>query len=122
MLDSFALLYAGGCLAIEAGVLPWKEPAPRAALHDCLIAAIMHQRAGRFGPQAIRRILRQQLRPPNVVRREPNRPFGPDRHDGFYEVVGAGSIRFTPRRFVAGLAVRRAAQPRSPGCTNSGCW
>jgi hypothetical protein len=94
MTDCFVLLYAGGCLAIESGVLPWKEAHLHAALHECLIAAIKHQHAGQLGPKAIRRILGQHLRAANVVPRELHRPFGPDRHDGFYEFVG-GRRRYT---------------------------
>jgi hypothetical protein len=87
MLDCFALLYAGGRLAIGSGVLPWKEWQLRAGLHECLVAALKHQRAGQLTRKVIRHTLRQQLRTSSLAERDAGCSFGPDEHAGFYDVV-----------------------------------
>jgi hypothetical protein len=50
------VLYAAGCLAIQAGILPWKRQHLRQALQRQLIAAIAHLRSYHTTPQMIRRI------------------------------------------------------------------
>jgi Domain of unknown function (DUF927) len=87
MLVRFGLLYAGGCLAIEAGVLPWKKRQVSTALCACLWAALKQGRAVRLTPTKIRRTLRKRLRSPAIVARKPGIRFGPDDHVGFYETV-----------------------------------
>lgn len=44
LLEQFGLLYAGGCLAIEAGVLPWQPHEVSSALRACLLAALKQDR------------------------------------------------------------------------------
>ncbi|WP_428492499.1 DUF927 domain-containing protein [Rhodopila sp.] len=87
LLDRFGLLYAGGCLAIEAGVLPWGRRQVLTALWACLSAARGQRRADRLSPKKIRRTLRDRLRTPSVVARLPGVRFGPDDHAGFFGMV-----------------------------------
>ena len=94
LLDTFGLLYVGGRLAIDAGVLPWKDIQLQTALHTCLVATLKHHRAGELRPKEIRRIVRWGLREPGVVQRVANQPFGPDQHNGFFDLVG-GRRRYT---------------------------
>jgi hypothetical protein len=81
--NNFALLYAAGCLAIKAGILPWKRQHLRQALQRQLIAAIAHLRSYHITPGMIRRILRRRLRSSMVVHPPRNRASGPSaRHAG----------------------------------------
>jgi uncharacterized protein DUF927 len=54
--DNVALLYAAGCLAIQAGILPWTRQHLRQALRRQLIAAIAHLRRYHITDDMIRRI------------------------------------------------------------------
>lgn len=112
-IDRLALLYAGGCLAIAAGVLPW----PRDRLLQGLLASYRaiarHRREQQFTARKIERVLAHRLRPPLVVRRRLGRRFGPERHAGFYDKVD-GERLFTVhakafRRWFGGPAGCRAA-------------
>jgi hypothetical protein len=87
LLDRFGLLYAGACLAIEAGVLPWERCQVLTALWACLSAARKQGRANRLSPKRIRLTLWDRLQAPAVVARLPRVRFGPADHAGFFEVV-----------------------------------
>lgn len=93
-LSCYSLLFAGAAIAIEAGILPWSSPQAADALKHCLAATLGHQRTNQLTPAKIRGILRQNLQAPNVVRRDREDKFGPDRHAGYVELV-AGRRRFT---------------------------
>lgn len=87
LLDHFGLLYAGACIAIEAGVLPWKRLQVSTALRLCLLAALKQNRAGRLTPKKIRRVLRKHLCAPAVISRKCGTRFGAEKHAGFYQTV-----------------------------------
>jgi hypothetical protein len=114
--DTFGLLYAGGRLAINAGVLPWKDSQLRAALQTCLLATMKHHQSGELTPRNIRRILRRHLREPGVVQRAANQSFDPDQHDGFFDMVG-GRRQYT----VHASAFRNWFGGSAP-CARALCW
>jgi hypothetical protein len=116
LLDTFGLLYAGGRLAIDAGVLPWKDIQLQAALHTCLVATMKHHRAGELTPGKIHGILRRVLQERSVVERTANQPFGPDQHDGFFDTVGGR------RRFTVHASAFRSWFGGSAQCAKALCW
>jgi hypothetical protein len=110
--DRLASLYAAGCLAIAAGVLPWRRNRLLQALLVSYRAIARHRRKRQFTTRKIQRILAQRLRAPLVVRRQPGRRFGPERHAGFYDMVDGDRV-FTVharafRRWFGGPAGCRA--------------
>jgi hypothetical protein len=82
-----ALLYAGGCLAIEAHVLPWRREQLREALQTCLQAALDHVHRGHAHLKAIHGVLERRLQSPSIVEAASDGRFGPAGHPGFYREV-----------------------------------
>jgi hypothetical protein len=81
--DNVALLYAAGCLAIQAGILPWTRQHLRLALQRQLIAAVAHLRSYHITANMIRRILSRRLRSSAVCPVSRGVRFGPDTQSGF---------------------------------------
>jgi hypothetical protein len=111
--SQFALLYAGGCLAIEAHVLPWTRELLREALQTCLQAALEHVRRDRIRLKVIRGILERRLQSPSIVEAASGGRFSPGAHPGFYREVD-GKRKFTLyakafRRWFANATQYRAA-------------
>ena len=108
-----ALIYAGGSLAIEAKLVPWRRGRLRAALQRCLQAACDNLRSDRTSRRAIRRTLVRRLRSDAIVPAANGERFGPAEHVGFYREID-GRQQFTVaatafRRWFASLAHCRAA-------------
>jgi putative DNA primase/helicase len=116
LLDTFGLMYAGARFAIDAGVLPWEDIQLQTALQTCLVATMKHHRAGEFTPKKIRAILRKRLAEPYVVQRTANQSFGPDQHDGFFDVIGGR------RRYTVHASAFRSWFHGSAQCARALCW
>jgi hypothetical protein len=85
--DNFSLLYAAGCLAIKAGILPWTRPRLRKALLRQFAAIVVHLQSRRITPNMIRRVLRRRLRSSAVVQLSEGMQFGPATRPGFWRQV-----------------------------------
>jgi hypothetical protein len=90
--QNFALLYAAGCLAIEAGILRWRRQQLLHILQRQLVAVGSHMRSFRITPRTIRRILRRRVRSPAVVQRTRGTSFGPANHAGFWRWEGIDMV------------------------------
>jgi hypothetical protein len=110
---NFALLYAAGCLAIKAGILPSTRQHLRQALRRPLIAAIAHLRRYYITDDMIRRILSRRLRSSAVIPVRRGLRFGPATQSGFWR-QREGEVVFTIhakafRRWFGDAAECRAA-------------
>jgi hypothetical protein len=83
LLAGFARLYAGGAMAIAAGVVPWSPAELTAALIACLKVAHQHARRHTMSVTSLRRQLRQRLRAADLIRPNSGPPFGPEARVGF---------------------------------------
>ena len=85
---NFALIYAGGCMAIEANVLPWTTAAVFEAVKACFVAAVQDIR-GHTSPLARgRAILRTRLQSGELLRARPGVTVTPERCAGFWQEEG----------------------------------
>ena len=115
--QNFALIYAGGCLAIEADILPWTEQALFHAVETCFQAAVDDIRGHTNALGRGRAILKAKLRSDEVVQIPPGTAVIPEQCTGYCQVEGGiGPIRSTLRRFTTGLL---AAHRRSLSCCGS---
>jgi putative DNA primase/helicase len=89
---NFAVIFAGGSLAIEAGVLPWPEDVLLDAIVTCFESAIVRGHANALA--IARRTLQKKLASDEIIERTPNAIFGPMDHAGFSEHVN-GKVRIT---------------------------
>jgi putative DNA primase/helicase len=89
--QNIGLLYAGGRLAIDAGVVPWKPEQLLQAVATCWRRALdLHGKKKDALTQA-KRALRANLKPEKVKKRGPSASFSPEEADGYY--VTKGGVR-----------------------------
>jgi hypothetical protein len=82
--QNFGLLYAGGRLAIDAGVVPWTPEQLLRAVATCWRRALeLHGKKKDALTQA-KRALRANLKPEKVKKRGPSASFSPEEADGYY--------------------------------------
>jgi hypothetical protein len=91
---NFALIYAGGRLAIEAGILPWSRAKLLDAIVSCFESAISDIRGHANALGVARRILQNKLAGEEIIAKTPNASFGPMDHAGFFERY-SGKVRIT---------------------------
>jgi putative DNA primase/helicase len=91
---NFALLYAGGRLGIESGLLPWKHENLLRALSSCLDRALTHIGHHETAPERAQKILRTWLTGKTIAKRKPNSRFSEQDNDGYYVMV-QGRRRYT---------------------------
>ncbi len=82
---NFALIFAGGSLAIDAGILPWEKEALLEAIALCFEAAVFDIRGHVDALEAAKNHLRKRLSSGEVVQRTAGAIFGPDEHPAYFE-------------------------------------
>jgi Domain of unknown function (DUF927) len=86
--QSIGLLYAGGCLAIDAGVVPWKPEQLLQAVATCWRRALdLHGKKKDTLTQA-KRALRANLKSEKVKKLGPSVSFSPIEVDGYFVMDG----------------------------------
>lgn len=83
---NFALLYAGGRLGIEAGILPWKPARLLNGVLKCFedaLAVIGTQDGPESETEYVERILKERLEAADIVNRSADSKFGPKDHEGY---------------------------------------
>ncbi len=85
---NFALVYAGGCLGIEAGVLPQSRKRTLADVLMCFKAGLAVIRGHENALEIAKDRLSQHLASSDIVRARRAAKFGPDDHPGYYDVSG----------------------------------
>jgi putative DNA primase/helicase len=86
--QNFALIYAGGCMAIEANVLPWTEAAVFQAVEACFVAAVQDI-LGHTSPLTRgRAILRTRLQSGEILQARAGETITPERYVGFWREEG----------------------------------
>jgi putative DNA primase/helicase len=91
---NFAVIFAGGSLAIEAGFLPSHEDALLDAIVSCFESAISDVRGHANALAVARRTLQNKLAGEEIIEKTPNARFGPMDHAGFFERDN-GKVRVT---------------------------
>jgi hypothetical protein len=86
LLGGFARLYAGGAMAIAAGVVPWQPEQLRSAMIACLEVAHRHAVRNVVSLTGLRQQLRQHVRHAELVVSDSRAAFGPDDKAGFARV------------------------------------
>jgi hypothetical protein len=82
--QNIGLLYAGGRLAIDAGVVPWKPEQLLRAVATCWQRALDVHGQKKDALTQAKRALRANLKPEKVKKREPSASFSPEEADGYY--------------------------------------
>jgi hypothetical protein len=90
-----ALIYAGGCMAIEAKILPWREDNLFAALNSCFRAMVEVINGNAESLRHGRILLRKRLYSPDIIEAGRARPVTPDRYQGYWEDLPDGTRTFT---------------------------
>jgi hypothetical protein len=84
---NFALILAGGCIAVDAGVLPYRKADLLRAILTCFESAV-RTAAKRSDPLlAPKRLLRSRLQSDGVCNLGGRRRFDPRRHEGYRDEV-----------------------------------
>jgi hypothetical protein len=83
LLTGFARLYAGGAMAIAAGVMPWQPAELNAALIACLKVAHRHVAQNMVPLTTLQRQLRQRLQQADLIAHPAKGTFGPAERVGF---------------------------------------
>ena len=107
---NFALIYAGGCMAIEANVLPWTEADVFEAIESCFRAAVEDIRGHTNILGRARSILRSKLMSDEIVEARPGLTVTPERCAGYYqESAGIRYYTIHTKAFVRWFASRAQA-------------
>jgi hypothetical protein len=88
LVTGFARLYAGGAMAITAGVLPWQRDKLLAALIACLEVAQAHASRNGVSLGTLRQLLHEQLRQIGA----PKGRCGPGQAPGFCQLDGTARV------------------------------
>jgi len=86
--QNFGLLYAGGRLAIDAGVVPWKPDQLLRAVATCWQCALDVHGQKKDALTQAKRALRANLKSEKVKKRGPSASFSPADADGYYVMDG----------------------------------
>lgn len=84
---AFGRIFAGGCVAMQAGILPNRPRALKAALVRCFRAAASHARQSVFTLDDLKERLRDRLTSEQVRKAGRNASFGPNNREGFYRTI-----------------------------------
>ncbi len=107
---NFALIYAGGCMAIEAKILPWTEASLFRAVDACFHAAVEDIRGHTNSLGRARAILKKKLKSDEIVQAQPGKTVTPERCAGYWqEEGGIRSYTIHARRFRRWFASRAQA-------------
>jgi hypothetical protein len=82
---NFALVYAGGCIAIEAKVLPWRKEHLFRAIKSCFRAAVDDIRGHTNSLGRARAILKAKLQSDELVQARPGRTVTTEQCAGYWE-------------------------------------
>jgi putative DNA primase/helicase len=82
---NFALIYAGGCMAIEAKILPWTEDRLFQAIGLCFRAAVEDIRGHTNSLTRARAILKRKLRADEIKQARRGEAVTPDRFAGYWQ-------------------------------------
>jgi hypothetical protein len=85
---NFALIYAGGCMAIEAKILPWTEARLFRAVDACFHAAVEDIRGHTNSLGRARTILKKKLKSDEIVQAQPGKTVTPERCAGYWQEEG----------------------------------
>ena len=88
---NFALIYAGGVIAIEAKVLPWTVAGLFHAVESCFRAAVVDIRGHANSLSRARTILRAKLKSGEVIEVRPGKTVTPERCAGYWQLNGEGT-------------------------------
>ena len=86
--QNFGLLYAGGRLAIDAGVVPWTPEQLLRAVATCWRRALNVHGQKKDALTQAKRALRANLKSEKVKKRGPSASFSPADADGYYVMDG----------------------------------
>ena len=92
---NMALVFAGGRLGIDAGLLPWEPDGLLKAISSCFERALAHINHHESAPQRAQEILRAKLGQSDIVRRKDTSCFSEKDHQGFYEKTKNGRRSYT---------------------------
>ena len=108
--ENCSLVYAGGCMAIEAGLLPYRKEEVLRATTRCFCGALEADRNDADPLLRAKRLLRSWLRSDRVVELKiSNDRFDANRYQGY--AIGVGQRR----RYVVRAASMRMWLSRQPG-------
>ena len=82
---NFGLIFAGGCLGIDAKLLPWDRGSLLRAIVACFEDALRESKAHENTATKGRKRLRKNLSSANLAEHTPSAKFGPNDHCGFWE-------------------------------------
>ena len=101
---NMALVFAGGRLGIDAGLLPWEPDGLLKAISSCFERALAHINHHESAPQRAQEILRAKLGQSDIVRRKDTSCFSEkDQPDSMRRRrTGGEATRFTSKPFVIG--------------------
>jgi putative DNA primase/helicase len=80
-------VYAGGCIGIDAGLLPWKPARLLSAIVNCFKDGLNDLKLHQNVEQQALETLRKRLQGASIAHRKTKSTFGPDDYDGYREVV-----------------------------------
>jgi hypothetical protein len=107
---NFALIYAGGCTAIEAKILPWTEKRLFQAIESCFRAAVEDIRGHTNVLGRARSILRSKLMSDEIVEARPGQTVTPKRCAGYcQESAGIRYYTLHAKAFVRWFSSRAQA-------------
>ena len=81
---NMALVYAGGCAAIDAELLPWERPKLLRAVRSCFRDALADIRTRQRSEADAMEIFLDKLRTARIAHRKKSSDFGPKQHDGYF--------------------------------------
>ena len=107
---NFALIYAGGCIAIEAKILPWTADRLFQAIGSCFRAAVEDIRGHTNSLRRARAVLKTKLRSDEIKQVRPRETVTPDRSPGYWqEKAGIRSYTIHAKAFRGWFASRAQA-------------
>jgi putative DNA primase/helicase len=82
---NFGLIFAGGCLGIDAKLLPWDRERLLRAIAACFEDALRESKAHENTATKGRKQFRKNLSSANLAEHTPSAKFGPNDRSGFWE-------------------------------------
>jgi hypothetical protein len=82
---NFALIYAGGCMAIEAEILPWSEEELFNAIELCFCAAVEDIKGHTNSLARGRAVLRSKLQSDEIIQARPGESVTPEQCAGYWQ-------------------------------------
>ena len=107
---NFALIYAGGCMAMEAKLVPWTEERLFQAIESCFRAAVEDIRGHTNILGRARSILKRKLQSDEIVEVRPGEVVTPEQCAGYWQdAAGIRNYTIHAKAFVGWFASRAQA-------------